>query len=97
MRKGISIIAAAAAGLAVLTVLSSVLLLAGHAGHDCAGEDCPVCAQLAACVRRFGTAAAAAAAAVAAAAVLCHESGGAALAPAHAAGTLVLWKVKLSD
>jgi len=48
----------------LFTALSSAAFLALHADHDCAGEDCPVCERLAACIetlRLVGLCAAAAA------------------------------------
>ena len=44
-----------AAGLLSLTLLLlalfSALFIASHAQHDCAGEDCPVCACIERCAR----------------------------------------------
>ncbi len=55
--------AAVLAAAALLVVLSSCLFIVGHADHDCTGEDCPVCEQIAVCIQSLNTAAAAAAAA----------------------------------
>ena len=55
--------AAGIMGLLLLAVvLLSALFLAAEADHDCAGEDCPICAVMQACantLRRYGGAAAA--------------------------------------
>ncbi|MBR4393467.1 MAG: hypothetical protein IKT07_05515 [Oscillospiraceae bacterium] len=54
-------IAAGVMGLTLLLVIAlSALFLVAEADHDCAGEDCPICACLQACVhvlRRFGASA----------------------------------------
>lgn len=42
----------------VLTLLLSAAFIAKEAGHDCSGEDCPVCAVIAQCentIRRIGS------------------------------------------
>ena len=54
-------IAAGLMGLTLLLVIAlSALFLVAEADHDCAGEDCPICACMRSCVnvlRRFGGAA----------------------------------------
>lgn len=49
MKKASRVLAILFAVLFVCTMLTSVLFLAFEADHDCSGEDCPVCAQIAAC------------------------------------------------
>ena len=44
----------------LLVIVLSALFLVAEADHDCAGEDCPICAVMQVCVhvlRRFGGAA----------------------------------------
>ena len=36
--------------LVAVVLLFSVAYMAGHAGHDCTGEDCEICSFLALCV-----------------------------------------------
>ena len=48
MSKRRRIIAAVFAVLFAFAVVSSLMFIAHAAGHDCCGEDCPVCAALAA-------------------------------------------------
>ena len=54
-------IAAGVMGLTLLLVLLlAALFLIAEADHDCAGEDCPICAVMCSCaqaLRRFGAAA----------------------------------------
>lgn len=51
MKRRIRGIAALLAALLLLAVLTSALVLITHAQHDCAGEDCPICAILSGCLR----------------------------------------------
>ena len=49
MTKQIRAIAAILAGMIAVVILSSSLYIAAEADHDCRGEDCVICAQIAAC------------------------------------------------
>ncbi len=92
------ITAAVLAALVALVALSSVVFMISHAEHDCAGEDCPVCAQLYACAQNLKHLAAAAGvvfAVVVFAAVLRMLADG--KAGVYAPRTPVALKVKLSD
>ena len=40
--------------LAMLFAFAALAVLAGHAAHECAGEDCPVCDWLVRCERALG-------------------------------------------
>ncbi|MBE6908900.1 MAG: hypothetical protein E7474_04755 [Ruminococcaceae bacterium] len=98
MTKRRRIFAAVLAALVALVVLSSSVFLIEHADHDCAGEDCPVCRQLDACVQNLKNLAAAAlvvlvAAVFTAAARICADGRLSAYAPR----TPVALKVKLSN
>ena len=77
-------------------ILGSVLFIAGHANHDCAGEDCAVCAELAQCCRQLQTLGTAARSMIAAAAAcflaVLLTLTGTAFAENH---TLISWKVEL--
>ncbi len=48
MTKQIRAIAAMLAGMIAVVILSSSLYIAAEADHDCRGEDCVICAQIAA-------------------------------------------------
>lgn len=98
MAKRERIAAAVLAALAVLVMLSSACFVITHAEHDCAGEDCPVCEQLCACVKsfqRFTITVLVAAAAVALTCACDIRLGGKACA--FAPSTPILLKVKLSN
>lgn len=47
------ILAVILAVLLLIAMVSSTLYLAAEAGHDCAGEDCPVCTRMEACLNTF--------------------------------------------
>ena len=40
--------------LAMLLAFAALAVLAGHAVHDCAGENCPICDWLVRCERALG-------------------------------------------
>ena len=48
MIKALRILAIVFAVLFACTMLTSVLFIALEAGHDCTGDDCPVCVRIAA-------------------------------------------------
>ena len=52
MKKG-HIAATFLALLAAVLLVVSFVFIAHEADHDCSGEDCPVCAQIAVCVDAF--------------------------------------------
>ena len=98
MTKRERIVAAVLAALAVLVMLSSAFFIVAHAEHDCAGEDCPICEQLCACVKsfqRFTITVLVAAAAVALTCACDIRLGGKVCA--FAPSTPILLKVKLSN
>ena len=101
MRSGRTKILRVAAGLfaAVLValLLCSAAFLIAHADHDCPGEDCSVCAELAAVVSDFAnTGLALPAAACLCALILPLKTGVFAPAGAHSAFTLIKSKVRLN-
>ena len=49
MKKSIRRMAVLFAALFVVAMVTSVLFIALEAEHDCIGEDCPVCLQIAVC------------------------------------------------
>ncbi len=98
MTKKTRIAAAVLAALAVFVMLSSAFFIVAHAGHDCAGEDCPICEQICACVKSFQRFALAALSASAAVMLVCAcdiRLGGKACA--FVPSTPILLKVKLSN
>ena len=98
MTKRTRVLFALTAALLAIVMLFSVFYIAAETGHDCAGEDCRICRQIAICrdTLRLITLA------VAAAVLVSLSSGayrGTAFRCASAASqfTLVSLKVKLSD
>ena len=86
------------AALLLLSALFSAAALALHAGHDCEGDDCPVCAALSACLRALRRIAGCAVAAAILFAAVRHVRACAGRArQAFLRDTPVLLKVKLSD
>ena len=63
--------AAALAALVIVAVVTSLFIVSHEADHDCIGEDCPVCAVIAACQSTLKTLSAALAVFAAAAAWVC--------------------------
>ena len=98
MTKRTRTLFALAAALLAIVMLFSVFYIAAETGHDCAGEDCRICRQIAICRDTLSILTLAMSAAVFAA-----LSGGAYRAAACACAsaarkfTLVSLKVKLSD
>ena len=98
MTKRTRTLFALAAALLAIVMLFSVFYIAAETGHDCAGEDCRICRQIAICRDTLSFLTLAMSAAVFAA-----LSGGAypavacACASAARKFTLVSLKVKLSD
>ena len=92
-------IAAGLMGLTLLLIIAlSAAFLVAEADHDCAGEDCPICAFMAVCVhvlRRLGAAAVVllAAAAPAILFLAAPVAGAAVFAP----GTPVSQRTRLND
>ena len=98
MTKQRRIFAVVLAALAVLIVLSASVFMIEHAGHECVGEDCPICAQIYACAENLKNLAAVAAvvfaaAAFAAALRVCADGE----LPVYVPRTPVSLKVKLSN
>ena len=98
MTKRTRVLFALTAALLAIVMLFSVFYIAAETGHDCAGEDCRICRQIAICrdtLRLIMLAVAAA--------VLVSLSGGTyrgtvfRCASAASQFTLVSLKVKLSD
>ena len=52
-KKSQRIAAAVLSAVVLLAMLFSVIFMIEEAHHDCVGEDCPVCASIAACVKTF--------------------------------------------
>jgi len=49
------IMAAFLAALVLFVMASSSIYIAGHADHDCIGEDCPICQQIYLCTQTLRT------------------------------------------
>lgn len=98
MTKRTRILFALTAALLAVVMLFSVFYIAAESGHDCAGEDCRICRQIAICrdtLRLLTLAVAAAALAALPDAV--YRSSSWVCASAARRFTLVSLKVKLSD
>lgn len=77
-------------------IMLSLTLLSYESNHDCIGEDCQVCAQLASARERMKSVFAAVVAfAVAFALTYIHDKGAVCSARSFAQGTLVALKVEL--
>ena len=87
------------AAIALLVLVTSSAFLVHHADHDCAGEDCPICEQMALCAQNLMKTAAApeAEAAVSANAFALCLALLCALMAVPATHNPVLLKVKLSN
>ena len=98
MTKRTRILFALTAALLAVVMLFSVFYIAAETGHDCAGEDCRICRQIAICRDTLRLLVLAVTAAVLAA-LFGGAYRGAAFRRASAATqfTLVSLKVKLSD
>lgn len=97
MTKRTRFLFALTAALLVFVMLFSAFYIAAEAGHDCAGEDCRICRQIAVCrntLNALGLAAAAAGIVFLAASSVRDDAACAANAGRY---TLVSLKVKLSD
>lgn len=55
MAKKRILIAVAFAAFVLFAVMASALVIAHEADHDCAGDDCPVCAAIAICQNTLKT------------------------------------------
>ena len=98
MTKRTRILFALAAALLAVVMLFSVFYIAAETGHDCTGEDCRICRQLAICRDTLRLLALAVAAAVLAALPdAVHRAAFCVRASAARKFTLVSLKVKLSD
>ena len=91
-------LAAAAVLLLALFMLLSLCFLVAESGHDCIGEDCPICCQISLCKELVKAVChgftAAFAVAVIGLSVLCIPSG---VRETNVGASLVARKVKLSD
>lgn len=98
MTKRTRILFALTAALLAVVMLFSVFYIAAESGHDCAGEDCRICRQIAICrdtLRLLTLAMSAAVFAVLSGGAYCAAACG--RASAARKFTLVSLKVKLSD
>ena len=98
MEKKKRIIAILLAVTVFFVMLYSALFIVVHAGHDCVGENCPICYQISVCrntLKNLSLAVSAAAFAAAFTYTLCRSiSACADVTPSY---TLVSLKVKLTD
>ena len=98
MTKKNRIVAVLLAVMVLVVMLYSALFITAEAGHDCVGENCPICYQINVCrniLKNLSLAVCAAAFATAFTYTLCRSiSACAEVAPSY---TLVSLKVKLTD